>query len=200
MTYTIIEDCSPYYIRFTHSGLDDIIKFCKEQIPDVDKINQTFIHHKLAEVDATYLFSLLPMAKQMPLRHHRASLFITKPGRYYRAHKDGMADRFSINYTVQILDSKCVTNWYSDKDLKDYTIDNLPGKVSRECVGFDKTKHTPIKSMVAKPNECILFNTDIFHDFDNSQSTSLRVVLTLRIMENIQGNTYFKDAKKILFG
>ena len=199
MTYTIIEDCSPYYIRFTHDGLDKIVDYCKKNMPSIED-NETFIHYPFPKDQANHLLSLLPMAKQMPLRPHRVSLFMTKPGRYYRAHKDGMSDRFSINYTVQILDEACVTNWYSDKDLKEYLIDNLQKKTSRECAGFDKTKHTPIKSMVAKSNECILFNTDIFHDFDNSRSNSLRVVLTLRIMENIQSNTYFKDAKKILFG
>jgi hypothetical protein len=199
MTYTIIEDCSPYYIRFTHDGLDKIVDYCKKNMP-ASEDNDTFIHYPFPKDQANHLLSLLPMSKQMPLRPHRVSLFMTKPGRYYRAHKDGLADRFSINYTVQILDEACVTSWYSDADLKKYPIDNLPSNSSRECVGFDKTKHTPLKSMTAKPNECILFNSDIFHDFDNQHSKNLRVVLTLRIMENIQRDTYFNDAKRMLFG
>ena len=48
-------------------------------------------------------------------------------------------------------------------------------------------------------NECILFNTDIFHDFDNSQSSSTRVILTLRIDETIRKKMYFDDVKNILF-
>jgi len=52
--------------------------------------------------------------------------------------------------------------------------------------------------MTAKPNECILFNTDIWHDFDNSQSTNRRMVLTLRV--NNPSTFYFDDAKKALFG
>ena len=199
MTYTIIEDCSPYYIRFTHDGLDEIIDYCKKHAPSTED-KGTFIHYPFPKEQADHLLSLLPMAKQMPLRPHRVSLFMTKPGRYYRAHKDGMADHFSINYTVQILDNDCVTSWYSDEDLKDYPIDNLPKKTSRECVGFNKSKHTPLKSMVAKPNECILFNSEIFHDFDNQNSKNLRIVLTLRIMENVQRATYFEDAKQMLFG
>ena len=127
------------------------------------------------------------------------SLFITSDGRYYRAHKDGIDNRVSINYTVQILDDKCITSWYNENDLKDYQLDGLTwSNPSKECNEFDPTKHTPVKSMTAKPNEAVLFNTDIFHDWDNSTSSNVRAVLTLRI-EN-QCDIYFEDAKKILFG
>ena len=197
MSYTIIEDCSPYYIRFTHDGLADVIAYCNDNIP---LVGGTFAHYKFPLEQGKYLLSKIPMFKQMQFKEDRVSLFITAPGRYYRAHKDGLEDRFSINYTVKILDDTCVTNWYSDEDLKDYPIDNLATNSSRECSGFDKTKHTPIKTMVAKPGECILFNTEIFHDFDNSKSTNYRAVLTLRLIRPLLGITYFEDAKRILFG
>ena len=198
MTYTIIEDCSPYYIRFTHDGLSDVIDYCKN-IPLIDN-DQTFIHHRLDKEQANHLLSLTPVNKELSLKKNRVSFFVTKPGRYYRAHKDGMDTRISINYTIQISDDKCVTSWYSDEDLKNYPIDNLASKSSRECAGFVKENHIPLKSMIAKPNECILFNTEIFHDFDNSQSYSTRVVLTLRIDETLRKDMYFEDVRKILFG
>ena len=52
--------------------------------------------------------------------------------------------------------------------------------------------------MTAVQGECILFNTEIFHDFDNSKSKNERMVLTLRDVE--PGNVYFEDVKKRLFG
>ena len=107
------------------------------------------------------------MSDKFKFIKERVSLFVTQPGFYYRAHKDGLNHRCSINYTVKILDDQCVTSWYSDSDLQEYEIDNLPSKTSREAVGFDKAKHVPLKSMVAIQNECILFNTEIYHDFDN---------------------------------
>ena len=113
--------------------------------------------------------------------------------------KDSLYQRFSINYTIQIADEKCVTSWYSDDDLKHYPIDFLKGH-SRECEGFNPKNHTPLKSMIAKPGECILFNTDLFHDWDNSQSDNYRIILTLRIKQPCVGQTYFEDAKKIIFG
>lgn len=201
MKYTVIEDCSPYYIRFTYEGINEVINYCKLHTPDIQN-SDSFVNYTFPKEHADHLLSIIPMAKQMPLRPHRVSLFMTKEGMYYRAHKDGIADRFSINYTVQVLDDKCVTSWYSDEDLKNYQLDPelIINRRSRECVNFVKENHAPLKSMVAKPGECILFNSEIFHDFDNSQSTALRTVLTLRIMDNLQENTYFEDAKNILFG
>lgn len=197
--FNIIEDCSPFYIRFTHPGLTELVEYCKSIMPNLESMKD-FNHYRLPEDKAKSVLSRTPISSLMPLQEDRVSFFITTPGKYYRAHKDGLADRFSINYPLIISDDACVTNWYSDTDLKDYPIDNLPTLTSRECVGFDKTKHTPIKTMTAKPGECILFNTEMFHDFDNSKSSNIRVVLTLRIRIPLRSRTYFKDAKKIIFG
>jgi len=197
--YTIIEDCSPYYIRFTHEGLDQIINLCKQELAQVQLVDSFTIHTFDLEMSQQIL-SLIPMNQNYPLKETRVSMFITSPGRYYRAHKDGIDCRISFNYNIQILDDKCKTSWYSDEDLSHYPIDGLQWETSksRECLGFNRKKHTPIKSMIAQPNECVLFNTDIFHDFDNSKSKKVRALLTLRI-EN-QGDCYFDDVKKTLFG
>jgi ectoine hydroxylase-related dioxygenase (phytanoyl-CoA dioxygenase family) len=203
--YTIIEDCSPYYIRFTHPGIEQVIAKCIEYTKDVDFIKwpthyRGFTHYQHPQNEIDEILRLVPLKSQLPLKMTRASEFVTQPGRYYRAHKDGVATRVSINYTVKVLDDKCVTSWYSDDDLKEYCLEGQDWKVgpSRECVGFDKKRHTPLKTMTAQPGECILFNTDIYHDFDNSQSTNERMVLTLRLAQ--AGDIYFDDVKKILFG
>ena len=196
--YTIIEDCSPYYIRFTHDDLDKIIDICKQGMDGVD-LQDTFAHYKFPPEIRQEILSTTPLSQSLDLNKNRASMFVTKGGRYYRAHKDGVYTRISLNYTVEILDDTCVTNWYSDEDVIGYELVGAAWEnPSREAKGFDKSKHTPVKSMVAQPNECILFNTDIWHDFDNSKSTNRRMVLTLRV--NDVENFYFNDAKKALFG
>jgi hypothetical protein len=194
--FTIIEDCSPYYIRFTHSGINELIEYCKKCAPELQK---RFTHYALPPSEASEVLKLTPISKLMPLQHNRVSLFMSAPGMYYRAHKDGLADRFSINYTIVINDDKCVTSWYDDNDLKQYPIDTLGGR-SRECIGFNPIQHKSVKSMTAQPGECILFNTEIFHDWDNTKSTNNRIVLTLRINESLRRGTYFEDAKKLIFG
>ena len=194
---SIIEDCSPYYIRFTHDRIQEIINTCLSFITDGSFI-KPFTHYKFNIDEANAVLNMLPFSKEIELNQNRVSLFVSQPGLYYRAHKDGLTNRFSINYTIKILDDKCVTSWYSDEDLAEYKIDNLPTNTSRECIDFDKRKHIALKSMTAKPNECILFNTDIFHDFDNRNSTHERIILTLRAKQ--PGEMYFEDIKKILFG
>jgi hypothetical protein len=168
-----------------------------KQSPKQIEFEETFMHYKFPPEIRQKILNTTPLSKSLNLNQNRASMFITNGGRYYRAHKDGINNRISLNYTVEILDDNCVTSWYSDKDITGYEIVGLDWKQSsREAKGFDKTKHTPIKSMTAKPNECILFNTDIWHDFDNSKSTKRRMVLTLRV--NDFANFYFNDAKKLL--
>ena len=51
--------------------------------------------------------------------------------------------------------------------------------------------------MTAQVGEAVLFNSDIFHDWDNSASSNRRVVLTLR--HTLPNKVSFDDAKKILF-
>lgn len=208
--FKIIEDCSPYYIRFTHEGIDEIIKECLSIVKN-NVYSKGFTHHALEENLAEKLLDKIPISKLLSINKSRVSFFITNPGYYYRAHKDGLDHRFSINYTIEILDDKCVTSWYSDSDLEKYPIDNLKhieyykdknkfvydNGCSREADGFIKENHIPLKSMTAKSNEVILFNTDIFHDFDNSKSKNQRIVLTLRATK--PANIYFNDVKQILF-
>ena len=194
----IIEDCSPYYIRFTHDGINDLINLCKSYItPELLEIckSKNFINHKLSLDQAEKVLSLIPASAKINFMKERVSLFVTKPGYYYRAHKDGKNHRCSLNYTIMILDDKCVTSWYGDDDLNVYTIDPSH-KDSRECLGFVKENHTPIKSMIAQPNEAILFNTEIFHDWNNTNSENYRVVLTLRSQK--PGEVYFDDMRKKL--
>ena len=196
--FTIIEDCSPYYIRFTHDDIEQIIDICQREMQSLQSVSE-FTHHILNRSVSEEILNLTPMAAPLNLRLDRVSLFVTPPGYYYRAHKDGIENRMSINYTIQILDDECVTSWYSDDDLSNYPVQGLDWKwpLSRECNGFVKHRHTPLKSMTAVAGECILFNTDIFHDFDNSLSSNTRAVLTLRSVT--PGKIYFEDAKRIMF-
>ena len=199
--FIIIEDCSPFYIRFTHEGIDKIIEYGKQCVPNLDQI-KTFYPHRLPHDQAASLLAMTPLSDTVPLEPERVILFISSPGMYYRAHKDGMIDRCSFNYTVSVNDDKCVTSWYSDKDLTEYSLDPvlLDRKLSRECVGFDPANHTALKSMTAMPGECILFNTELFHDWNNTASNNYRVVLTLRIAHPFRTKTYFEDVKKLILG
>ena len=210
MIYNIIEDCSPYYIRFTYTGIEQVFDQCTPEHYNYQKMideqpstyldkkgHKYFVHYKLDQPNCQKLLESVPMRDALNVDDARVSFFISAPRCVYRPHKDGLAVRCGINYSVQINDDKCVTSWYDYKDLSMYPIDTVGGR-SREAKGFVRGVHTPLKSMTAKQGECILFNTEIFHDWDNSQSPNMRVMLTLRFKE--PHKMYFADAKRILFG
>jgi hypothetical protein len=156
------------------------------------------MHYKMPLSENKFVLDNSPVFDILPLIPTRISMFASQGGYYYQAHKDGLDMRFGINYTIKILDDKCVTSWYSDNECSNYPIGNIGagGGSSRELTGFIKENHTALKRMTAVAGECILFNTDIYHDFDNSQSTNERVVLTLRPSINTM---YFDDARVLLF-
>jgi len=204
MKYTIIEDCSPYYVRFTHDNIEEFSKFTLDLFDQTDWSHITTFEPKFGNYNlppniGKIVVSRTPVSQSFNLRLGRVNYFKSWPGLYYRAHKDGLNHRFSINYPIKVLDNKCITNWYKDEDLKDYPIVGHNWKnTSRECEGFDRTKHIPAKSMVAQINECILFNTDIFHAWDNTQSNNERIILTFR-NDDVEGNFYYEDARRKLF-
>lgn len=178
---TIIEDCSPYYIRFTYDGLTEFIEYANNLYSQFDweKSSPEFNHLRL-DVNLGKEISkrtLLPLVSS--LRMEKAGFFYTPPGHSHPAHKDGLTYRFGINFMLKVLDDKCITSWYDDGLESLYQVKGTLNE-PRTLVGFDKTKHTPLKTMVAKPNECVLFNTDIYHAWDNSNSLNERVVLALR--------------------
>ena len=208
MKYTIIEDCSPYYIRFTHAKIEDVIQRALHALAGVSlrkensnifpqNLHSGFNHHKPTQDLCDFIHASVPINHELDLNPHRAAMFITEPRYYYRAHKD-LDNLYSVNYHIQVLDQKCVTSWYSEDDCQQYKIDPLLTKVSRDCKGFDKSKHTALKTMIAKQGECCLFNTDIWHDWDNSKSENFRIVMTLR--DRNPSAVSFFDAKYKLFG
>lgn len=203
--YTIIEDCSPYYIRYTHPSMMSVINRCQDLI-SATTFPSPFIHYKFDRKAGQEILDQTPLTTQFDLNSDGGvALLATHPGHCCRIHKDGVATHVSFNYTIKILDDKCSTSWFSDEDMKIYEVDNHhyledspPKPTGRRLNGCDKSKHIPLKTMNAKPNEAILFNTEIWHDFDNRQSQNERIVLTLRLRR--PDELYFEDARKIMFG
>jgi hypothetical protein len=202
----IIKDSSPYFIRYKHTGSDEIIQQCRQlkadQIDSIKEPKKNFLHYKLPVANGLDILNRVPHNDQFKFINTRVSLFVFQPGTYYRPHKDGLNCAFGINYIVDVKDSKCVTSWYSDEQFAGRPIDNLAKKNSREIADYDRCKEwnkiIPVKSMIARQDDVILFNTDIFHDVNNYNSTNERTILTLRTNQGYS-MTFF-DARKVLFG
>lgn len=205
---TIIEDCSPFYIRLVFDELDSIIQFVRS------KLDKLVLRHKSTYSDKVFpieiskeIISLLPKYFDFDFRLERVSVFDTSPGKGCGIHKDGKDHRVSFNIPIEIHDDLCTTYWYDDDQFsynsRKLTNESLP-IIMNNSAGYTRNIHlnyksmskfTHSKSMVASPGEMVLFNTDIFHSWYNRSNHS-RKILTLRV--NNPGSMYFDDAKKIL--
>ena len=194
--YIIIEDCSPYYIKFSWEGMLETIDFIATQKlnPSNNRDVGAYTHHNFDVAVAQAIIDKLPMKDKLEINEERTALFITRPRVKCALHKDGSNIRCGINIPISIVDDQCVTSWYADKELDERAIFGLP-YTRKILLGI---MPPPTKSTVMKSNEAILFNTEIFHDFDNSKSDNERTILTLRFKD--PEDIYFEDVKSILFG
>jgi hypothetical protein len=202
--YKIIEDHSPYYITFTYPGFEDVVNYCRKFkfLWSKDRLIHPMTSVIFPEHVGSLILNTSNLPRELEFEENRVGLFITKPGGYYRPHKDGGKTRAGINFPIQILDTDCLTQWYSDEDMERWPIDSALENIeqSRESLSFhhaDKESLTPLKSVSFQEGQCILFNTDIFHDFDNTRSNNIRVMLTLRLKK--YDEIYFSNLTKIMF-
>lgn len=197
----IIDQQYPYYCVIEHPEQSTIIEQGLD-ILDSQRYESSrgditkFRHCRLLSSDTAALVRLSPLKFLFPFcSKPYASIFSTAAGHYYRPHKDGLTIRFALNYMLDVKDDCCRTNWYSDQLSGLYNVDTLDGR-SRELENFNKSAHQPWCSTVFKKNQCVLFNTDKYHDFDNSLSKNSRHLLTIRFSS--PENFYWEDALLIL--
>lgn len=197
MTYRIIEDCSPYYIRFDFNGLQDIIEYIRKCQPSHIQNFFGYSHITLSEKSAAEIIKMLPMSDQFSFNTERFAIFDTPPAGGGAPHKDGLDCRVSFNIPVEIADDLCITKWYSEDLFTGFEIQGLP--YSRFVVPFGSIdKYPHIKSMIARPSEMVIFNTDIYHSWKNISNNN-RKMLTIRLQDKDKPNIYFNDVKRILF-
>ena len=179
MKYEILEDCSPFYIRFTFDGLKDVVNLATKIIPEKVSSYRGYQHEFFNRQDARRVFSMLPMSNVIDFR--LASVFTTPPDGGCGVHKDGLDHKVSYNIPLQVLDDQCVTTWYDDSQFENVEVRTLGGytrNVFHDWRALDQLR--PVKSVVARPGEMLLFNTDIYHAWYNKSPTNTRKMLLLR--------------------
>lgn len=198
MRYTIIKDCSPYYVRFTFDGLDRIVQFIKEHDHLVYLSNKFtgYSHLDFHEDIALQIMDMLPMSNLVPFNKERVAIFETPPGGGCGIHKDGIQTLTSFNIILEAHDNLCETTFYSDKDIT-----GIPtGMPYVRHIFSDYAKlyvFNPIKSMVAKEGEMVLFNPNIWHAWQNLKSLNKRRVVTMRLVD--PSAVSFEEMKNNLF-
>lgn len=196
----IIENCSPYYIKFTFPKLEEIVSFAKSLEPDYSRSIKlpTFIHEYHSIENAKKIINMLPFAELFPWQYSRVSPIVTMPYGGSNIHKDGKTTKTSFNLPIEILDDKCVTYWYADEELADCLKIDTGATEARRADGWESKPRKPLKITVQRSNEMILFNTDIFHRWDNSKSNNFRTVLTFRTDPKFDDELTFEKVSSVL--
>lgn len=200
----IIEDNSPYYVRFKIDPAKyNVVVNIANKILQSKPWPRLFVSEVVLPDDCVTIAETVPeLIEALHLNKRRVNLFVSNPGYYGIPHKDGANMSLGVNFTIRVADDKCITKWYSDEKLKDYTYFNgekfngRQFRPLREITDFNPGDEEADMTMTALEGECILFNVGMFHDFDNRASTNQRVVLTLRQVPDDQMS--FEEARDIL--
>lgn len=195
----IIENKYPYYIKFKFDGLEELVNYAKslELDPRRSTPKPDFTQGYHTEENGRKIIEKLPFADKFKWHYTRVSPFTTGPGISSRIHKDGDYTRVSFNIPLTILDEECITTWYTDDELSDCPLAHR--YTARIPVNWESKRRTPVMTMIHRPGEMVLFNTDIFHRWDNTKSSNIRSVLTMRLSPQYEGEMYFDKVKNILF-
>jgi hypothetical protein len=198
--YEIVEDCSPFYIKFKFNGLSKFLDDATLELEKNHKLDgqRSVYQRKIALADSQYFLDQIPFSKQIKFQSDRLAYIITKPGTRHNIHLD--VSKISFNFGIQIKDDCCITNWYDIFSVTNSYKTNLGLPLDRYIIDLNeslKNPITPIKTFTQKEGECILFNSDIYHDFDNSSSVNNRIILTLRPVTEFKLG--FFAVRKLLF-
>ena len=82
-----------------------------------------------------------------------------------------------VNYPISIVDDACITSWYDESELTQYTSVTREG-VSREMYDVQYETIAAAKEYVMPDDQAVLINVDKWHGFKNGPNT--RIILTMR--------------------
>ena len=212
-SFKIIENQSPYFIKFELPNLEDIKKFVIQCIAikmatmkkDDRNTSKTYNHVNLDPKDGKKVLNMFPLSKLYNFDEERVGIFITPAYGGGGIHKDGPAlaegntgpHNISFNIPIKISDDKCVTKWFDDKSFKKKDVQH--SKYSRNVfLDFTKTDQYNEKvRTIMDPNSVLFMTTEKWHTFYNN-SRHTRMVLTLRLAKQERKNHSFVSIAKNL--
>jgi len=203
-TFRIIEDCSPFFVKFTYDGFEEDFKLLQDNFDKNNIINwqdQTKVNKNIKKHVFSYNATKDdPELCQFLAENNKcAKLFnlvtrgyhMTGPGGGGIAHLDrnrlGVIAGAKIFYVVEMPDDKCITSWFNNDNLV------LDG---RFVIDATAPLPAPVVSTTMRSTEAVLFNTGIFHDWWN-HSDKDRTVLNFYEQDPV---LTFDEMKSKLFG
>lgn len=99
--FSVIEDCSPYFIRFKFDQLEKIISIIKSEEPNaVIRFQGKYAHKDFPQNVTEKIVNCLP--KQFQFTFITSAIFEMPPGGGSGIHKDGKDNKISFNIPIQI--------------------------------------------------------------------------------------------------
>jgi len=202
-TLKLIENRSPYFIKFELPNLEDIKKLVMQiktatMKKDDGNLSKTYSHVNLDPIDGQKIIDMFPLSKLYNFDADRVALFITPAYGGGGVHKDGPVlekgttgpHNISFNIPIKISDDKCVTKWYDDQTFEKEKIQH--SRYSRNVfLDFTNTDKFEAKAQtIMDANNVLFVNTEQWHSFYNN-SRHTRIVLTLRLAKQERKNHSF---------
>jgi len=199
----MIEDCSPYYVRFRHEGSEEIIKMLQKLVVLHKKPLDAFTHY-LTTDENRKVVSLGPM-RDNPEMCTKMAIITIPPGAVSTIHSDV---QWHLNYIVNQEGANGVVNWYDPALFNQYPMEYLEKNKQWVPTGYDPRlkpgynpkvdiKYTPPTNTLISARflegDVILFNSSLLHDFQNRSITQERSVM---ISVPADTNSTFEQAKE----
>ena len=204
----IIDNQSPYYIRFSVPELNIILPWLQQNMSnpavcrDYPFTERAQREHHRKQIDIKEIWSHIPGKDIIPWSS-TGTVFVTLPGGGSPLHRDknprGIEwdDHMGLNFPITVQDRCCHTHWVDDTVLKSYpNIEYSNIHTVRHYV--ERKGQVPTaRSVSLGPNEIMLVNTAIWHSWHND-SPHTRIIMSLRVKENKKHWT-FQQAREALF-
>lgn len=209
----LIENRSPYFIKFQLPNLEDIKKRVTQSLAiktatmkkDNRNTSKTYNHVNLDHTDGQKIIDMFPLSKLYNFDADRVALFITPARGGGGVHKDGPMlkkdntgpHNVSFNIPIKISDDKCITKWYDDQTFKKEKVQH--SRYSRNVfLDFTDTDKFEAKAQtIMDTNSALIMTTEKWHSFYND-SEHTRVILTLRLRKQERINHSFESIAKEL--
>lgn len=204
-SFKIIENQSPYFVKFHLDTLKEIQKLVLEYLNNNSSATiyeernlKTYQHLNLNHNISKQIIDMFAFSNLYTLDIERVALFVTPPYSGGGIHKDGPTyspHHTSFNIPIEIQDDACKTKWFednifTDNDKKELIVNSYSRNIHRD---FVNTEHFKSSAETIMTNDCaMILNTEKWHTFYNN-GPNKRTILTLRIVKDERKNHTFSS-------
>ena len=144
MLCEIVEDHSPFYIKFKFNGVEDFFKKCRDELQNHKLDGGLPVYQRrIDELRADEFLNMLPFSNKINFQKHRLAYIITKPRSSFPIHIDKAS--VSFNFGIDIKDEHCITRWFSSHDIASNYRSQGPDPHNRDIIPDEEWNRVQIE-------------------------------------------------------